>query len=72
MNNESTNISLAAKWAPREKSQYSWLFMKLATEYYYSEYLSKCKENTDSYKKALLKCFTHYRKLLSSLNIFFA
>jgi len=61
------SISLAAKWAPREKSSNSWLFILLATQYYGS-YLSTTKENTQSYKKALLKCFTNYRKLLSSLN----
>lgn len=64
---EGNNISLAAKWAPREKSnKFGLLFTLLACDYY-SEYLSAPKES-HSYKKGILKCKTQYRKLLSSLN----
>lgn len=64
---EGKNISLAAKWAPREKSKkFGWLFKSLACNYY-PEYLN-APEETQSYRKGVLKCKTHYRKLLSRLN----
>jgi hypothetical protein len=59
-------ISLVAKWVPREKSKYTWLFNNLAIDYYY-EYLSTAKDQL-SQRKAQMKCKTYYRKLLSSLN----
>ena len=60
------NISLAARWAPREGKQFSWLFRELAKRFY-SNYLT----TADSYEKkqkALTKCYMDYRKLLSKLN----
>ena len=57
-------LSLVAKWIPREKSQFSWLFEKLATDYY-QEYLPF---DNPSKESAVLKCKTHYRKLVSCLN----
>jgi hypothetical protein len=59
-------ISLAAKWAPRENSKFGWLFELLATNYF-SEYMSSNHAN-NSESKAVKKCKTHYRKILSSLN----
>jgi len=60
--------SLLAKWIPREKSRkFGWLFKELAVNYYYHYITSvneECKINA-----AVLKCFTNYRKLCSSLNI---
>ena len=62
----SNDISLAAKWVPREKSRFEWLYQSLATEYF-KQYLATA--NTDDRKiKALLKCKTSYRKILSTLN----
>ena len=62
----SNDISLAAKWVPREKSRFEWLYQSLATEYF-KQYLATA--NTDERKtKALLKCKTSYRKILSTLN----
>jgi hypothetical protein len=62
----SNEISLAAKWTPREKSSFGWLYEALATDYF-SEFLETA--NTDErVKKAVLKCKTEYRKVLSSLN----
>lgn len=62
----SNDISLAAKWAPREKSRFEWLYKSLAIDYF-REYLTTA--NTDDRKnKAILKCKTEYRKILSSLN----
>jgi hypothetical protein len=66
MLSNSNEISLAAKWAPREKSSFGWLYEALATNYF-NEFLQTA--NTDErVKKAVLKCKTEYRKVLSSLN----
>jgi hypothetical protein len=60
------NITLAAKWAPREKSSFGWLYQSMATNYF-SEFMLTA--NTDErHTKALLKCKTEYRKVLSCLN----
>jgi uncharacterized protein with von Willebrand factor type A (vWA) domain len=62
----SENISLAAKWVPREKSSFGWLYELHATDYFY-EILETVK--TEQQKiKAILKCKTEYRKILSALN----
>jgi hypothetical protein len=60
------NISLAAKWVPREKSKFGWLYKSLATEYF-SEFLVTAK-NEEQEIKAILKCKTEYRKVISTLN----
>ncbi len=60
------DISLAAKWAPREKSSFGWLYNALATNYF-GQYLATA-SNDVSVRKATLKCKTEYRKLLSALN----
>ena len=60
-------ISLAAKWIPREKScQYRNIYESLATNYF-KQYLNG-NQTINQMEKALLKCKTEYRKLLSSLN----
>ena len=67
-NNKEGNdtISLVAKWVPREKSSFGWLYESLATNYFI-DYMETA--NTDERnKKAILKCKTEYRKLLSELN----
>ena len=58
--------SLAAKWAPREKSSHSTLFTKLALDYF-SDYLSSAKTE-EAHQKAVKKAKMDYRKLISSLN----
>ncbi len=60
------NISLVAKWIPREKSRFSWLYNMLATNYY-SNFLETAKTN-EQILKATLKCKTEYRKIISTLN----
>jgi hypothetical protein len=62
-----SSCSLAAKWAPREKSaRFGWLFTELARAYFY---IYECTSNTSEAKaRAILKCKTDYRKLLASLN----
>jgi hypothetical protein len=63
---ETNNMSLVAKWVPREKSQFSALFTELATNYF-SHYLTTAK--TDLTKsKAISKAKMDYRKIISELN----
>ena len=64
--NSQPDISLAAKWVPRENSKYEWLFDLLAMDYF-SNYM-KTTTTENSKADALLKCRTHYRKLLTKLN----
>jgi len=60
-------ISLVAKWLPREKSdKFGWLFNALATNYF-SNYLTTTNNDTGLHR-AILKCKTDYRKILSKLN----
>jgi len=62
--------SLAAKWVPREKSQHSELFEKLALNYF-SNYLETAKtaSNPDVAKQlATKKAKMDFRKLISHLN----
>ena len=62
----SSDISLTAKWVPREKSCFGWLFTSLAT-HYFRQYLETAQTESQM-KKAVLKCKTEYRKILSSVN----
>jgi Mg-chelatase subunit ChlD len=62
----SNDLSLAAKWVPREKSTFGWLYEMLATNYF-SHFLATA--TTDDRRiRAILKCKTEYRKILSMLN----
>jgi len=67
LENNNTNISLVAKWIPREKSHFSWLYEAFAINYF-SHYLLTTNGNPEKRFKAMLKCKTEYRKLLSKLN----
>ena len=60
------DLTLAAKWAPREKSHFGWLFTDLAI-HYFPEYMNTA-NNSIQENRAILKCKTMYRKLLSTLN----
>ena len=60
------NPSLAAKWVPREKSQFGEFFTELATEYF-CDYIASAKTN-EARNKAIIKAKMDFRKLISSLN----
>jgi len=60
------SISLAAKWSPREKSKFGWLFNKLATSYF-EEYMTSATTQQQQ-TNAQLKCKTHYRKVVVAIN----
>jgi len=59
-------ISLVAKWIPREKSTFGWLYQSLATDYFCEYMVTATSEQKNV--KAVLKCKTEYRKLISYLN----
>ena len=58
--------SLAAKWVPREKSQFGDLFTTLA-QTYFSHYILTSKTE-EGKRKAIIKAKMDFRKLISSLN----
>lgn len=62
----SDNPSLAAKWVPREKSQFGELFTELAIDYF-CDYIATAKTD-ETRKKAIIKAKMDFRKLISSLN----
>ena len=62
----SENPSLAAKWVPREKSQFGHLFNELAIEYF--DYYIKTSGTDDAKRRAIIKAKMDFRKLISSLN----
>lgn len=67
LSNNEKEISLVAKWIPREKSnKFGWLTHHIAYTYY-SDYLINAmgKPNEMTARK---KCLTHFRKTISKLN----
>lgn len=61
------NISLVAKWIPREKSKrFGWIFQELSFLYFH--YYLETAKTFEKREKALLKCKTDFRKLISYLN----
>ena len=58
--------SLAAKWVPREKSQFSDLFTRMATEYF--PYYLETSKTEVARNKAISKAKMDYRKIISGLN----
>ena len=67
LDSTSDNPSLMAKWVPREDSAFGAQFEPLAT-HYFSEYMRTAKSD-ESVAKAIKKCKTQYRKLLTTLNL---
>lgn len=60
-------ISLVAKWVPREKSaKFGNLYEAFACDYF-AVYMASA-QTAESKAKAIIKCKTEYRKLLSMLN----
>ena len=62
----SDDISLASKWAPREKSSFGWLYESLSTDYFHD--ILETAKTDEQKRRAVLKCKTEYRKVLSTLN----
>jgi hypothetical protein len=61
-----SELTLVARWIPREKSSFDWLYEALASNFY-PEFM-RTASTSDQREKAIRKCKTHYRKLLSELN----
>jgi hypothetical protein len=62
----SDNPSLAAKWVPREKSQFSNLFTELSL-LYFSNYMYTAKTE-EAKRRAMIKAKMDFRKVISGLN----
>ena len=60
------NISLVAKWIPRENKKFGWLFYKLA-ESYFANYMRHAK-SPEQQRLARRKCYMDYRRIVSALN----
>jgi len=64
-NNSPCVISLAGKWAPRQRSKHWWLFNMMSYQYYNNYFMNVDHTN---YHLAKKKAKTYFRKLLSMLN----
>ena len=64
--NESTKLSLVAKWIPRESNKHKVLFRKLA-ENYFSNFITSAKSH-DALCKAKRKAYTHYKNIVTKLS----
>jgi uncharacterized protein with von Willebrand factor type A (vWA) domain len=62
----SKELTLVARWIPREKSHFDWLYEALACDYF-PEFMRTASTSIQR-EKAIRKCKTEYRKLLSELN----
>ena len=63
----SCELSLVAKWIPREnKEKFSWIFNELS-QLYFNNYLNTAK-TSEQFIKARFKCKMDYRKIISTLN----
>jgi uncharacterized protein with von Willebrand factor type A (vWA) domain len=62
-----SELTLVAKWIPREKSSFDWLYEALASNFY-PEFM-RTASTAEQKEKATRKCKTQYRKLLSSINV---
>jgi hypothetical protein len=64
---DTCELSLVAKWIPREtKEKFSWIFNELS-QMYFKNYLETAK-TSEQLVKARFKCKMDYRKIISSLN----
>jgi len=65
---DDAELSLCAKWVPRECSQFGWLFKLLAKDFYRGVgYLDTAQDST-ALRKAEKKCYMEYRRVISGLN----
>jgi hypothetical protein len=66
-NKNKQNISLVAKWIPREKSnKFGWMFEILAKDYF-PQYMETA-SSSEKVMKAINKCKMEYRVIISCLN----
>ena len=68
-NNNINEISLAAKWVPRESSKkFGWIHYFLSNDFYKNECWDLTAETPEQKKRLSLKMQTYYRKMISLLN----
>ena len=65
---DDAELSLCAKWVPRECSQFGWLFKLLAKECYRSAGFLDTAKDSVTMQKAEKKCYMKYRRVISGLN----
>uniref|UniRef100_A0A6C0DRK5 TROVE domain-containing protein n=1 Tax=viral metagenome TaxID=1070528 RepID=A0A6C0DRK5_9ZZZZ len=68
---DSKQLTLIAKWVPRENKRFDWLFNLLVIDWfstYQTTFLSKCEYQSIKYFAALSKCKRMYRQMVSTLN----
>jgi len=77
LNNKTKQKSLVAKWIPREKSKYGWLFCELAIHWAkkhtpYLFYSKKTCQSSIMCEGSIIRrnnlCYSNYRKIVSMLN----
>jgi hypothetical protein len=59
-------ISLAGRWAPREKSKFRWVHEILSRKKFH--YFLTTANNTESARKALIKCKAQFTRIIVKLN----
>lgn len=67
--NEKNEVSLAGKWAPREKSKYGWVFKKMIM-LWRPEYFETSLNTITTRKNAVKKASLELRHVLASLNTY--
>ena len=69
VNENDAELSLCAKWTPREGSKkHGWLFKRLAIDFYKEVTFMKTAQTAGSNQRANKKCYTKYRKMIADLN----
>ena len=69
VNENDAELSLCAKWTPREGSKkHGWLFKRLATDFYKDAIFMKTALTAGAHQRANKKCYTKYRKTIADLN----
>ncbi len=70
LKNNITNVSTVAKWIPREKKKFDWLFDKLVINWSNktNPYILKYWNNNYQFYSALSKCKKLYRTTISTIN----
>lgn len=62
------HVSLAAKWCPREKSKFKWLYSKLARMCFSQYFTTITDTDTPEYHAATRKAKMQFRKTIATLN----
>lgn len=63
-------MSMIAKWMPREKSRFHWLYQRVVSKWIsnHAPFMFENIRDTDHYEKIMRKCKMDFRRILSSMN----